>query len=107
MKGRTWLTVTAFGVLVGLWMVPPFAVIDDGSGGVRHAALGHRPIWDPPSAVEAEAVLTRLVGPSEPGSASLLRVKRNNVRLGLETLMVLLAVGVLAVLGRRARRRRG
>jgi hypothetical protein len=101
MKGRTWAVVAVVGV-VGLWVAPPFAVIDDGSGGARHAALSHYPAWDPPSSVEAEAALTRLVGPPEPGSVPRLRVKRNNVRLGLETLIVLLAAAVLALLGRRA-----
>lgn len=85
-----------------LWAFPPFFVIDDGSGGARHAALGRRPAWDPPSADEAEDALRRLVGPAAPGTAPGLRVERNGVSLGIELLAVAVAAAsLLALTGRR------
>jgi len=101
MWSQKWLVVAVFLVVVGLWAVPPFAVIDDGSGGARHAALGHHPAWDPPSPAEAEAALGRLVGPPQPGLHPRIRVKRNNVRLGLEILVVAVTAVGLVVLRRR------
>ena len=88
--------IVALILMVGttLWVVPPFAVIDDGSGGARHAAMGRAPFWRPPSTQVAAAFLTREVGPPPPGAQSRLRVLRNDVRLAMETALVVLVGGV-------------
>jgi hypothetical protein len=86
-------------------MTPPHAVIDDGSDGLRHAALGHHFRWSPPTPQEAGQALTAAVGPASGGEVEELRVIRNSVRLGLETALILITGGVLLVIVRRTERR--
>lgn len=100
---------TAAGVAIALlWTFPPYAVIDDASGGARHAAIGHHPAWRPPTEREAEALLTWRAGPPGPGTPSRSRVMRNDVRLGLETVALALSLAVVGpALTARRRRRAG
>lgn len=93
----------ALGVLAGLWLLPPYAVVDDASGGSRHAAVGHHPAWSPPTEAEAGALLDRAVGPAEDAGATRPRVIRNDVHLAFETLLVLLAAGLARIVTRRRR----
>jgi hypothetical protein len=99
-----WTGTLALGILAGLWMIPPYAVIDDASGGVRHAAVGHHPAWSPPTEAEANALLDRAVGPVEGEASTRPRVIRNDVHLAFETLLALLAVGGVRALARRRTR---
>lgn len=96
-----WSVSLVLAMLAGLWLIPPYAVIDDASEGQRHAAIGHRPSWSPPTETEADALLDRAVGPVEGEGPTRPRVIRNDVHLAFETLLVLLAAGTVGILARR------
>lgn len=100
------MTVAA-GVLVSLWLAPPFMVIDGASAGARHAPLGHRPFWSPPTREAAAEVLAREFGAPATDDLTALRIGRNDVRLAMETVCVLAVAGVLGWATRRRARRGG
>lgn len=106
MRSSRWVAALAVGIVVTLWMVPPYAVIDDASGGARHAAIGHWAVWSPPTRAQADPLLQRAVGPGDPGEPTRPRVIRNQVHLTFETLLVLL-VAVVAWRVTRWRAKRG
>jgi hypothetical protein len=74
--------VTAAGVAALLLLFPPFMVIDRAAAGTRHAALGHHPSWRPPTADQAERVLSAISAPQ--GGHPSLEIGVNRVRLVLE-----------------------
>ncbi len=50
--------VAALALLVIL-LFPPYLAMDSTSGGTVHAAVGHHPVWAPPTQAHALAVLAR------------------------------------------------
>ena len=106
MRTSRWVWWLAAIALAALWVVPPYAVIDDLSGGTRHASIGHAPIWMPPTTGDAHEAIVRSMGPAEAGVPENLTVFRNNVRLGLESIVVVLGALSLSWAGGRIARRR-
>jgi hypothetical protein len=89
--------------LVLMLSFPPYFGIDGASQGRIHAFLGYHPFWDPPTREEALAVLSE--AGAEPGRSlqlTDLRVDRNNVRLTLNVLGLVLASSI-AILALRTR----
>jgi hypothetical protein len=89
--------------LVLMLSFPPYFGIDEGSQGRVHAFLGFHPFWDPPTREDALAVLSE--AGAEPGRSlqlTDLRVGRNNVRLTLNVLGLVLASSI-AILALRTR----
>jgi hypothetical protein len=88
-----------------LLVFPPYMVIDRTSPETRHAALGHHPLWRPPTPDTAEEVLTSKVGPPRAGVPRSLRISVNRVRLAAEAVTVT-AAALCALGALRWRRRR-
>ena len=104
MPARRWGPVLTLSLLAALWTAPPHAVIDDASGGTRHTALGHHPRWSPPTRAEASRALRESEGSLDSVATEELRIIRNNVRLGLETILILAAGGAVTVIAGRTER---
>jgi len=97
--------VLAVVALVLLLVFPPWMCIDPRSGGRVHAALGHAPLWNPPSPVSAFRTLypdaRELPGPDRLADFA---PAVNRVRLTASALAVALVFVALRVLPLRARR---
>ena len=52
-KGDDAILVLAVVTLVLLFLFPPWMCVDPQSGGRVHSALGHSPLWSPPSRASA------------------------------------------------------
>jgi hypothetical protein len=90
--------------IVALFLVPPFFGVDRASGGRVHAAIGHHPVWRPPT---SEQVFVALAPPGTllPAPARLadFQARINRVRLTGEAFAVALAVALGQTMLRRRR----
>ena len=104
---RNVLLVIGVAVVAALVLCPPFMVIDRSAPTTRHAALGHHPLWQPPTPAMAEQALVRMSGRPTSGDLASLHIGTNRVRLTLELSGVATAAAAAWLIGRRARRRHG
>jgi hypothetical protein len=95
-------TVAAAVVDIGLlFLFPPFMSVDAASGGRAHVALGHHPVWKPPSAEAAFRALYPEVGDApHPVRLADVTPRINRVRLSASAIGVAI-VYVLVIEGRR------
>jgi hypothetical protein len=99
--------VIGLAVVVAVLLFPPFMVIDRAAAETRHAALGHHPIWRPPTPALAEQALARGPGPSREGTQASLRIGVNRVRLVFEITGAVVGAFVVLASERAWRKRRG
>ena len=57
-QAPTVVIVIGLAVVASLMLLPPFPVVDLAAPTTRHTALGHYPLWRPPTPATAQQVLT-------------------------------------------------
>jgi hypothetical protein len=102
-RARRILLTLAAVVAATVVVAPPYKAIDRTAAATRHAGLGHYPRWSPPTPVEAEAAITRRVGPPESDTEPRVDVSVNWVGLVLELLGITAVTAIVLLALRRWR----